>query len=65
VQAQSSYETPPILKVGDLAPAGLIVGQGYRVAERVPTTGLLGEFKEGRDAHARIGGRCTHPELWR
>jgi hypothetical protein len=44
VQAQPSYEVPPVLKVSDLAPAGLIVGQGYRVAERVPTTGLVGEF---------------------
>jgi len=40
-QAQSPYETPPVMKVTDLAPAGLIVGQGYRVGENVPTTGLL------------------------
>ncbi len=43
-QAHSPYETPPVMKVTDLAPAGLIVGQGYRVGENVPTTGLLGAF---------------------
>ena len=32
-QAHSPYETPPVMKVTDLAPAGLIVGQGYRVGE--------------------------------
>jgi len=43
-QAHSPYETPPVMKVTDLAPAGLIVGQGSRVGENVPTTGLLGAF---------------------
>jgi hypothetical protein len=43
-QAQSSYETPPILQATDLAPAGLLAGQGYTVAGEVPTTGLLGQF---------------------
>ena len=43
-QAQPSYETPPVVKASDLAPAGLLVGRGYRVGEEVPTTGLVGEF---------------------
>ena len=43
-QAQSPYETPPVLQASDLAPAGLLAGQGYSVASEVPTTGLLGEF---------------------
>jgi len=42
--AQSPYETPPVLQASDLAPAGLLVGEGYSVAGEVPTTGLLGEF---------------------
>jgi hypothetical protein len=44
VLAQLPYEAPPVLKATDLAPAGLVAGQGYRVANEVPTTGLLGEF---------------------
>jgi len=39
-QAQPSYETPPVVKASDLAPAGLLVGQeriGWRVHEGSPT----------------------------
>src|SRR5262245_24810494 len=40
----AGYEAPPVLKASDLAPAGLLSGQTFRVAQEVATTGLLGEF---------------------
>jgi hypothetical protein len=43
-QPTPSYETPPVLKASDLAPAGLIEGPGYRVADEVPTAWMLGTF---------------------
>jgi hypothetical protein len=43
-QAQQPYETPPVLQATDLAPAGLVTGQGYSVAPEVPTVWMLGEF---------------------
>jgi len=43
-QAPAMYEAPPVLKASTLAPAALLAGQGYEVADEVPTTGLLGEF---------------------
>ena len=42
--AGAGYETPPVLKASELAPAGLLSGPTFRVAPEVPTTGLLGEF---------------------
>ena len=42
--AQPSYETPPVLRAADLAPADLLQGPRHRVDERVPTDGLLARF---------------------
>ena len=44
-RAQGPFETPPVLKARELAPPALLSGPGYRVADLVPTTGLLGEFR--------------------
>ena len=48
--AQAPFEAPPVLKAKDLAPKALLSGPGYRVADNVPTTGLLGEFRLEADA---------------
>src|SRR5262245_18919102 len=42
--AGSGYETPPVLKATDLAPAGLLSGPNFRVTSDLATTGLLGVF---------------------
>lgn len=42
--AESSYEAPPVLRAGDLAPADLLQGPRHLVDEQVPTDGLLARF---------------------
>jgi hypothetical protein len=42
--AQSSFETPPILKASDLAPPDLLQGQTFVVDDQVPIQGMLGQF---------------------
>jgi hypothetical protein len=43
-RAESGYEAPPVLRASDLAPKNLLQGPRYRVAEQVPTDGLLTRF---------------------
>jgi len=42
--AQGVFETPPILKAMDLAPAALLKGRHFTVDERVPTADFLARF---------------------
>lgn len=44
VRAESGYEVPPVLRASDLAPEDLLQGPQYRVANEVPTDGLLTRF---------------------
>jgi hypothetical protein len=44
VQTPSVFETPPILKAQDLAPATLLNGTGFHVDDAVPTDGLTAYF---------------------
>ena len=43
-RAQSGYEPTPTLKASDLAPPPLLKGARFRVADKVPVKGLLGNF---------------------
>jgi len=43
-RAASSFETPPVLKASDLAPAELLKGPRFHVDPQVPTDGLLTKF---------------------
>lgn len=38
-QIAAKFETPPILRASDLAPATLLNGNGFHVDDRVPTDG--------------------------
>jgi hypothetical protein len=40
----TEFETPPILRASDLAPATLLSGNGFRVDDQVPTDGLTADF---------------------
>lgn len=43
--AQSGgFETPPVLSAADAAPPDLVTGNGFRIADRVPTDGLTAVF---------------------
>jgi hypothetical protein len=43
-KAASGFETPPVLKASDLAPAALLKGPRFHVDPEVPTDGLLAKF---------------------
>ena len=43
-QAAEKFEAPPLVPANDLAPAGLIKGNGFRVDNPVPTDGLMALF---------------------
>lgn len=42
--AAQEFEGPPMLPASDLAPAGLVAGNGFRVDSPVPTDGLMALF---------------------
>ena len=42
--AAASYETQPVLKASDLAPAAWFKGARFKVEDLVPTEGFLGRF---------------------
>lgn len=42
--AENSFETPPILKAGQILPAELLRGKRYQIEETVPTDGFLMKF---------------------
>jgi hypothetical protein len=42
--ADSGFETPPVLRASDLAPAELLKGPRFHVDPEVPTDGLLAKF---------------------
>jgi hypothetical protein len=44
VAGQAAYETPPVLRAADLAPAELLSGPRFRVDDPVTTDGLLARF---------------------
>jgi hypothetical protein len=44
VVGQTAYETPPVLRAADLAPADLLKGPRFQVDQRVTTDGLLARF---------------------
>ena len=45
VQAQGGgFEKPPVLRAADAAPPELVKGNGFRIADRVPTDGLTALF---------------------
>jgi hypothetical protein len=44
VWAAAGYEKQPVLQASDLAPAELLNGARYRVEDKVPTEGFLGQF---------------------
>jgi hypothetical protein len=44
LQTPPAFETPPILKAQDLAPATLLNGTGFHVDDAVPTDGLTASF---------------------
>src|SRR5256885_353966 len=39
-QSDTNFESPPVLRAEDLAPASLLNGNGFRVVDTVPTDGL-------------------------
>jgi hypothetical protein len=43
-QQREQFESPPILKAQQLAPASLLSGNGFHVDENVPTDGLTANF---------------------
>src|SRR5450755_2768254 len=43
-QTSSQFETPPILRAQELAPATLLNGTGFHVDPEVPTDGLTAHF---------------------
>jgi hypothetical protein len=43
-QSNTHFETPPVLRSQDLAPASLLNGSGFHVNDTVPTDGLMGTF---------------------
>jgi hypothetical protein len=43
-QTATRFETPPILRASDLAPATLLNGDGFQVDAQVPTDGLTASF---------------------
>src|SRR5215813_525278 len=43
-QAATDFEKPPVLNVTQLVPAKLLTGKGFRVAEKVPTDGIMGTY---------------------
>jgi hypothetical protein len=43
-QRDSNFETPPVLRAQDLAPASLLNGSGFHVDDSVPTDGLTANF---------------------
>src|SRR5262245_22965047 len=43
-QTAVDFEKPPVLKVTELVPAKLLSGQGFHVAEMVPTDGVMGTY---------------------
>jgi hypothetical protein len=43
-QSSPNFETPPILRAQDLAPASLLSGNGFRVDDNVPTDGLTANY---------------------
>jgi len=42
--AEKGFETPPILKAGEVLPAHLLQGKRYRIEDAVPTDGFLMKF---------------------
>ena len=42
--AEASFETPPVLRAADLAPAPLLQGPHFHVEDEVPTDGFLAAF---------------------
>jgi hypothetical protein len=43
-QTAADFEKPPVLKVTDLVDAKLLTGKGFRVADKVPTDGIMGAY---------------------
>jgi hypothetical protein len=43
-QAETDFEKPPVLNVRDLVAENLLQGKGFRVAEKVPTDGVMGIY---------------------
>jgi hypothetical protein len=52
----SRFETPPILRSADLAPATLLNGNGFHVDDQVPTDGLTANFT----IHSDVGTFQAH-----
>ena len=48
--AAADFETPPVLKAKDCAPAAILSGKDFSVDPRVPTNGLTTEFTIGSKA---------------
>lgn len=48
-QTAADFEKPPVLKVTQLIPAKLLTGQGFHVAEMVPTDGVMGTYTINAD----------------
>jgi hypothetical protein len=55
-QVASEFETPPILRAQDLAPATLLNGDGFHVDDEVPTDGLTANFT----IHTDLGTLQAH-----
>lgn len=49
-QSDTHFETPPVLRAQDLAPATLLNGSGFHVDNTVPTDGLMGTYTVNSDA---------------
>ena len=43
-QTAADFEKPPVLKATDLVAAKLLTGKGFRVADTVPTDGIMGTY---------------------
>jgi hypothetical protein len=55
-QQREQFESPPILKAQQLAPASLLSGNGFSVDENVPTDGLTANFT----IHSDLGVLQAH-----
>ena len=55
-QSAQAFESPPILKAQDLAPASLLTGNGFHVDNEVPTDGLTANFT----IHTDLGTLQAH-----
>jgi hypothetical protein len=55
-QTATGFETPPILRASDLAPATLLNGNGFHVDDQVPTDGVTANFT----IHSDVGTFQAH-----